>query len=198
MSLGARPLRAADRDMLRAWRNDPRVRHVSRTQREIAAEEHQQWFDRVLNERADQLVVVTVDDAPCGVAQLEQVDAANSTASWGCHLGRFDVPPYIGASLPLIGLGLGFGRFALRRMEALVLGCNTNMLGIHRRFKVPLEGVRRHGQRLDDGSTVDVHEFGVLADEWPALRERGLSMLPGDARRGLGHLLDNLAAGTLS
>ena len=192
MRLTARPPAPADLTVLLTWRNDPRVRNMSLSSREIDIEEHARWFDRMLAERSDQILVVEWDTEPVGVVQLEALDTAQATASWGCHLGEVEVPPGVGACLPLIGLGLGFGSWGLRRMSANVLGVNSNMLAMHRRFRIPEEGVRRQQVRRDDRKPVDVHEYGVLASEWPAVRERGLSLLPKQIRVDVVQILDGL------
>lgn len=189
--LTTRPPVAADTDMLLDWRNAPRVRAVSTSDREIGADEHAAWFGHLVAERSDQFVLVVWVGDPVGVVQLEALDLGARVSSWGCHLGRFDVPPGVGAALPLVGLALGFGRFGLRRMTAFVLGHNRNMRSMHRRLGIVEEGVRReHVERLD-GSTIDAHEYGVLAREWPDVRAHGVALIPSAVRASLETVLDS-------
>lgn len=191
--LTTRPPVAADRNMLLDWRNAPRVRGVSTNDRAITADEHAAWFGRLVADRSDQLVVVEWAGEPVGVVQLEALDLAARVSSWGCHLGRFDVPPGVGAALPMVGLGLGFGRFRLRRMTAVVLGHNRNMRSMHRRLGIVEEGVRREDVERADGSTVDAHEYGVLAREWPDVRAQGVALIPSAVRAPLETVLDSFA-----
>lgn len=187
-----RDLAASDRSALLEWRNQERVRRFTVSQSEIESHVHAAWFERALDERAGQILVAEVRGASVGVVQLEHLDPDQRRSSWGCHLGIAAVPPGVGAALAVIGLGLGFGRWNLRRMSAEVLGINSNMLGIHRRLRIPAEGIRREDVVLDDGQVCDVHEFGVLGPEWGDIRSRALTLLPRGVRADLDALLDEL------
>ena len=194
MTLGERPVGESDRWRLLEWRNAERVRAVSIDGAEIDEVTHSAWFDRLIAERPDEMIVVTWDAAPVGVVSLERVDRAQAVCSWGCHLGVPDVPPGVGAALPVIGLGFGFDGHGMRRMTAQVLGGNRNMLGIHRRLGVPIEGTLREHVRRDDGSISDVVLYGVLAPEWATLRETAANLFPRALRVDLDTLLDGFAA----
>lgn len=194
MTLSVRSIDPSDRERLLAWRNDPRVRAVSANDAPIEADEHDRWFELTLSERSDWLVLATWGDESVGVVQLTDVDVDDRTASWGCHLGVTEVPPGVGASLPLIGLALGFGRFGARRMVAEVLGHNRNMLSMHRRLAIPREGVRREAVRRSEGEFVDVVEFGVLHDEWPGILDASERLLPTQVRSGLAEVVAILGA----
>jgi RimJ/RimL family protein N-acetyltransferase len=176
--------------MLLEWRNSDRVRAVSIDGAVIARDTHSAWFDRLLAERADEVLIVSWNDSPVGVVSLERVDRPQAVCSWGCHLGVTDVPPGVGAVLPVIGLGFGFLAHGMRRMTAQVLGGNRNMLGIHRRLGVPIEGTLREHIRRDDGTTTDVVLFGVLESEWPTIRTTAHRLLPATLRNDLEVVLD--------
>lgn len=180
--LALRPLVADDCWRLHAWRCSERIRSVSVDDRPIAEEVHARWFERVMAERAGELRVVEWQGRPVGLVQLEHVDRGQATSAWGCYLGDTDVHPGVGAALPLLGLGLGFGTFGLRRMTAHVLDINTNMRSMHRRLRIPAEGVLRRHARRSDGSEVDVHAYGVHREEWPQLRDGALRLLPSRIR----------------
>ena len=194
MSLGARPVEEVDRWTLLEWRNSDRVRAVSIDAALISRDTHSAWFDRLLAERADEVLIVTRDGAPVGVVSLERVDRPQAVCSWGCHLGVTDVPPGVGAVLPVIGLGFGFDGHGMRRMTAQVLGGNRNMRGIHRRLGVPIEGTLRKHVRRDDGTTSDVVLYGVLAPEWETIRTTAAGLLPAALRGDLDLVLDRLVA----
>jgi hypothetical protein len=82
----------------------------------------------------------------------------------------------------------------MRRMTALVLASNRNMVGIHRRLGVPVEGtLREHVQRAD-ATTTDVITYGVLRDEWPTIRATAATLLPSSVRQGLAEVLDRFGA----
>jgi RimJ/RimL family protein N-acetyltransferase len=176
--LALRRLREDDRWTLFDWRDSERVRAVSLDSAPLQREGHSAWFDRTLVARRDEVLVVEWQGRSVGVVQLEALRRDQRISSWGCHLGETDVPPGLGAALPLLGLGYGFETFGLRRMHAQVLGHNTGMRSIHRRLGVPEEGVLRNHLLRPDGSEIDVHLYGVLREEWPDLRDRGLALFP--------------------
>ncbi len=62
---------AADCDALHAWRNDPQVRGVSRDTGEIELAAHQRWFDRVLAEPNQCLLVGEQAGKPVGVVRFD-------------------------------------------------------------------------------------------------------------------------------
>jgi RimJ/RimL family protein N-acetyltransferase len=194
MMLGVRPVDEIDRWRMLDWRNSERIRAVSIDGAVIDESTHSAWFDRVLAERGDEVLIVTVDEAPVGVVSLERVDRRQGVCSWGCHLGVTEVAPGVGAALPVIGLGFGFDGHAMRRMTAQVLAGNRNMLGIHRRLGVPIEGTLREHVRREDGTTSDVVTYGVLRSEWSAIRSMAASLLPTSVRADLHELLDGFGA----
>lgn len=67
---------AADCDALHAWRNDPRVRGVSRHTGEIDLAAHRAWFDRVLASPHQCLLVGEQDGEPVGVVRFDIDDDA--------------------------------------------------------------------------------------------------------------------------
>jgi UDP-4-amino-4,6-dideoxy-N-acetyl-beta-L-altrosamine N-acetyltransferase len=194
MILGARPVGETDRWRMLEWRNADRVRAVSIDGSVIDESTHSAWFDRLLAERADEVLIVTTDEVAVGVVSLERVDRRQGVCSWGCHLGVTEVAPGVGAALPVIGLGFGFDGHGMRRMTAQVLASNRNMVGIHRRLGVPIEGTLREHVRRDDATTTDVITYGVLQPEWSAIRATAASLLPASVRDGLADILDSFGA----
>ena len=180
--LALRRLREGDRWQLFEWRDSERIRAVSLDGAPLDRDLHSAWFDTRMTDRHDEVLVVEWRERPVGVVQLESFQPDQGISSWGCYLGETDGPPGLGAALPLLGMGYGFGTHGLRRMHAQVLGHNDRMRSIHRRIGLMEEGVLRRHLLRPDGTEVDVHLFGVLREEWPALLERGLSLFPTSLR----------------
>ena len=191
MSLAARPPSEDDRQRLLDWRNDERVRSMSVDSSPIDQAKHDAWFDRLLAQRSDEFLVVSWADEPVGVVQLEAMERDQLRCSWGCHLGSTAVPPGLGATLPIIGLGFGFDGHGMRRMYAQVLTSNRNMLGMHRRLKIPQEGQLRDHELRPDGQTVSVNLYGVQRHEWAEIRQQATALLPSAIGSSLNNLLDS-------
>jgi RimJ/RimL family protein N-acetyltransferase len=194
MTLGVRPADAGDLDRLHEWRNAERVRQVSLTDGPIDFATHEAWFARVLAEGRP-LFVAELDGVGVGVIRLDPNVDDPSVVEWSCHLGTAPVPPGFGAALPIVGIGLGF-RGGARRMVADVLGINRNMRSIHRRLGVPEEGVRRAHVVRASGEFVDLHQYGVLVEEWGPLLERALPMLPSRLRADVAAVAGTDASGS--
>jgi RimJ/RimL family protein N-acetyltransferase len=159
-----RRLREEDRWRLFEWRGADHIRAVSLDDRPLQRDSHAGWFDDTVENRPDEVLVVEWRERPVGVVQLESFEPDQGLSSWGCYLGETDVPPGLGAALPLLGLGYGFETHSLRRMHAQVLGHNARMRGIHRRIGIVEEGVLRRHLVRPDGTEVAEACRGVVAD----------------------------------
>lgn len=187
-----RDVQESDRDLLRSWRNQEHVRLVSNSERKIGKSEHDSWFSHVIGERSGEVVVACVETRPVGVVQIEGLDTVKGAAGWGVYLGETSGTFGIGAVLPVIGLSLGFDRWGLRRMHSQILSNNNNAAGIHRRLGISIEGVLREEALRSDGSVVDVILYGVLVEEWAAIHDRAMRLIPRGLRSDLAQALSNL------
>lgn len=186
-----RRLREEDRWRLLDWRNQDYVRAVSINSAPIGREGHSAWFDRALLNQRDSILIVEWKQRPVGVVRIETWDPQQRLGVWGCHLGELDVPPGLGAALPLLGVGHGFDRLGARKMHAVVLETNSNMLGIHRRLKLEQEGrFKRHVLR-EDGTEVDEIAFGIHESEWPEFKQKAVSLFPSAFRLEVETCLDS-------
>lgn len=181
-----------DAEMLLAWRNSDRVRSVSHDDDIVLLDTHLQWLERRLETGAHSIVVVEYRGEPAGVVRCDAVDRQAGTWSWSCNAADSVTAPGVGATLPVIGLGLGFGRLQATRMVAEVLASNKNMNGIHRRLGIPLIQVRNGGAERSGGTVVDVNEFCVVPDDWAAIRARISRLLPSALASSLNDALNNL------
>ena len=78
-------------------------------------------------------------------------------------------------------------------MYAQVLTSNRNMLGMHRRLKIPQEGQLRDHELRPDGQTVSVNLYGVQRHEWAEIRQQATALLPSAIGSSLNNLLDSFA-----
>ncbi len=81
-----RPATAAERDLVRGWRNHPDVRRVSLTQHEIGAAEHAAWWAATMADPARRVLIYERDGVPSGVVTFFALDAAARTGWWGYYL----------------------------------------------------------------------------------------------------------------
>lgn len=168
-----RPTAAADRDMVRLWRNRPAVRQVMFTSHEIGADEHAAWWQRVMASDRHRVLVVTHRDRDCGVVTfVHEADHPQAgTWTWGFYLDpeAFAHPlEQLRAWGGMEAASLHWARDALQARQILceVFSFNAAVLTLHRRH-----GFTECGryQRERDGQALDVVQ---LCRDLPAPADR--------------------------
>ena len=83
-----RPARETDVENLLAWRNQEVNRQVSTHQAPITAEEHATWWHAVQEDPARRVLVLEVDNSPCGVVTFFNLrsDGGRRRGAWGFYL----------------------------------------------------------------------------------------------------------------
>ena len=126
-----------DRERVLVWRNHPRVREVSLTAHEIAADEHALWWRLVQANPDRHLLIYHHGAVPAGVVLFAREEP--DVAVWSFYL---DVDG-LTARDELLGAWLGveresiayaFGELGVERIEGEVLADNAAVLALHRRF----------------------------------------------------------------
>ena len=83
---------SGDEAALLHWRNDDRIRHVSRSSGEISPQDHHSWLNRVLTDESRHLFVTEDEKGPTGVVRFDQ---SGSVAEVSIYL----VPERLGSGL---------------------------------------------------------------------------------------------------
>ena len=102
--------------------------------------------------------------------------AAYAPSVWG-------TPVNAATNLALLGHAFQDCEFGRVMLQTDVL--NTRMQGAIEKMGASREGVLRRHKRRADGTFRDSVVFSILADEWPAIRDRLTSRLPEPAPRAL-------------
>jgi UDP-4-amino-4,6-dideoxy-N-acetyl-beta-L-altrosamine N-acetyltransferase len=132
-------LRAAtekERDLIRRWRNHPRVRESSFVTRPIEAEEHLGWWEGVREGRR-QVLIFERAGIPAGVVQFGDIDRSESSAVWGFYLdieglGKELLPAWM--ELEGEALRYAFEVLGLQILRGETLVANTPVRALHKRF----------------------------------------------------------------
>ncbi|HEV7934317.1 MAG TPA: GNAT family N-acetyltransferase [Actinomadura sp.] len=142
-----RDAREGDREMIRQWRNHPKVRQASHTTHEIDEREHARWWSGVEADPARLVLIYELDGIPCGVVTFEH-DRTAAAALWGFYFDleglwqRGDMPR-ARAGLGPAALGHAFDALDLAVVRAEVLANNAGSLRLHREY-----GFVETGRRL--------------------------------------------------
>ena len=86
------------RELLRVWRNKPRVRAEMCFNEEISSEEHSLWLEKVLSSGStDKIRIAVLNRVPFGMVRLMDINYKNCSSDWGLYIGDEQ----------FLGLGLG-------------------------------------------------------------------------------------------
>ncbi|MBF0370537.1 MAG: GNAT family N-acetyltransferase [Magnetococcales bacterium] len=172
-----RPVQITDLDRSLPWRNDPEIRdNVLGYPGAVSREQEERWYQRILEERESNRLVLGVEDLSDGVLvgfiQLSDIDRHDRTAQLGLTIGEKSRQ---GRGLGREALGLmvdyAFDLLELNRIWIRVVAYNERALTLYRKMGFQDEGIlRQHAFRW--GSHHNVHLLGLMAAEW---REGGLS-----------------------
>lgn len=96
MQVHVRPAVAEDRELLFQWANDPLTRQMSLRTEPIRWEEHQRWFDRVINEPAILMLIAELWDsgrwAPIGQLRIDSEGVVSIALAPGYRGKRLALP----------------------------------------------------------------------------------------------------------
>jgi UDP-4-amino-4,6-dideoxy-N-acetyl-beta-L-altrosamine N-acetyltransferase len=154
----------SDLDLVRAWRNDPRIRRHMFTSHEIDASEHRRWFYSASRDASRLLLVFELAGVASGFVQFSD-DAGTGVADWGFYLAP-DAPRGTGLRMGQTALSYAFEHKRYQKVCGRALSDNESSRRLHLSLGFVQEGVQR-AQHFDGDSFHDVVLFGLLAQEWP-------------------------------
>jgi UDP-4-amino-4,6-dideoxy-N-acetyl-beta-L-altrosamine N-acetyltransferase len=140
-----------DQELVRRWRNHPRVRGASLTRHEISAEEHAAWWRRVRSDPDRQVLIHQHAGADCGVVTFV-LDRPGCSATWGFYLDVAGLETRAGLlpawfALERDAIAYAFEQLGLRRIGGETLASNTPVLELHERFG--FRQTRRYHREID-------------------------------------------------
>ncbi|NUR05492.1 MAG: GNAT family N-acetyltransferase [Nocardioidaceae bacterium] len=171
-----RTAREDDLTSMLEWRNQTTNREVSNHQGVITPEEHARWWSAVRDDPEREVLVLEIDNSPCGVVAFFNVrsDGVRRRGSWGFYLDH-DGLAENGAALVAWqvvmreALAHAFGALGLDVLEAEVLEHNAAVRSTNRRFGFVEGEVER---REVDGSPRSVVPVVLTAEDHAARTAR--------------------------
>lgn len=167
-SLTIRRLRSDDLELVLGWRNDPTIRSMMLSSREIALPEHLAWFDKASKSDSKALYIFSLDDVDAGFGQLGW-DKQSLVADWGFYASP-SAPKGTGTRICAKLLDAAFDELGLAKVGAQVLHFNQKSLALHKRLGFVQEGILR-SHHWDGATWQDLYCFGILKNEWPGSAE---------------------------
>jgi len=122
----------ADRERLRAWRNQAHIRQVSLNPDRISAKEHNAWFSRVLSRDDGVWTVFEHGGQPLG--HCNAIARPSGDWEWSFYIGQTDAPPGSGTRMMALLAEHLFHATDAPHVDGLVLRDNPRSHALHRRL----------------------------------------------------------------
>lgn len=178
-----RDVQLMDKEVIYKWRNSPEVAKYMFTDHHISWEEHDRWFQSVLNDPTRKYWIISAQGEDLGVANLADISLKNSRCHWAFYLAEVGTRCKGVGSLVEYGvLQYVFSTLGLNKLCGEVLAWNVGVLQLHRSFGFVQEGCYRQHIRKG-GQYVDVVSVAILRSEWEAKRPEVEARLQRNARR---------------
>lgn len=162
-TLSIRPVAPNDLDMIRGWRNDPKVASFMKSQHEITKDEHSRWFHKMAEVSTSYLMIVEEAGLPIGFVNFSGAEKAG-IAEWGFYASPL-AEKGSGSKIGKAALDFAFHELQLHKLCGEVLVFNHGSIRLHEKLGFAQEGIlRRHC--LVNGEYHDLVVFGILRDEW--------------------------------
>ncbi|WP_431893874.1 GNAT family N-acetyltransferase [Nonomuraea sp. bgisy101] len=134
-----RRVREHDLEVIRRWRNHPRVRAASLTTHEIGPDEHARWWAGVKGDPSREVLVYEHGGTPSGVVTFTGLGPGATSAAWGFYLDLEGLESSGELLRAWIGLERAaiehaFGPLGLATLRGEVLEDNESVRRLHRRF----------------------------------------------------------------
>ena len=144
----------ADIEMIRRWRNHPKVRRSSIFTAEITPDGHARWWASVNADPARRVLIYERSGEPCGVVLINDHDPVARTAEWGFFLDvaglerRGELLP---AWIELEGEAItyAFDELDVDEVGGRTLAWNEPVLALHRRFGFTVDPARAYRTTID-------------------------------------------------
>ena len=158
-------------EAVRQLRNLPEIRGSMYGDQVISEAEHADWLAGLQGDsRRKVFVVVEVSGEPVGAVSLTAIDRVHRRADWGFYMSPA-APRGLGTLALAVLLDHAFDDMSLDKINGEVIEGNDASLALHRKLGFRDEGRRRFHVRREAGR-LDVHLFGLTAEEWRVARER--------------------------
>lgn len=160
-------------EMLREWRNSPRIAQYMYSQEHISESQQLSWFKNLSSNASCRYFVCYVNGQPTGC--LSFTDITDSGCSWGCYVGEPDFWIGTGMAIEAAALDFALNYLKLQKITAEVLSENKPPQRLHKMFGYDFkteEPVLRSGSEF----TVKIYEY--TQESWLIKKSKILGKLP--------------------
>ena len=167
-----RPIKEIELEMIMNWRMMPEITKFMYTDPKLTLEGQKKWFAS-LRARDDVIYfMIEVDDTPCGILNITNIDYTNKRCSWGYYIALKEK-----RSLPL-ALALEwnlydyvFNVLGMNKLEGEIFSFNKGVLRIHQMCGSNIEGILKQ-HIFKNGKFFDVTVISILKETWLAIKDK--------------------------
>ena len=152
-----------DLALVHNWRNHPQISQFMLNEKPIAINEHNEWYERAIQDPLRVLLIFELDVRPSGFIQI-LMNQSMTMASWGFYKAP-SAPRGAGCELGKLGMEYAFLELGLNKLCGKVLKSNEVSIRFHKKLGFREEkGLRE--QWIDDNPQHPVLCFSLLRDDW--------------------------------
>jgi UDP-4-amino-4,6-dideoxy-N-acetyl-beta-L-altrosamine N-acetyltransferase len=164
--ISLREVQSSDKDRMRDWRNSENVRPYMYSDHVISAQEHAEWFEKMLLDDTKKYWIIELEKTPVGVVNLTNIDLNSKCCDWAFYI--FDPNTRgkgVGSFVEKSVLKYVFDDLSLEKLNCEVLETNPGVVKMHQKFGFVQEGFFRKAIRKKD-QLVGIHRLSMLREEY--------------------------------
>ena len=167
-----RKLRKDDLKTVMHWRMLPYVTRYMNTDPILTIKDQICWYDKMLSSNDLYYWIVHVDNAPCGVINLNDVDNINKRCSWGYYVAEKKFRSLrLAISLEMSLYNYAFEILNLNKVVGKSFCINKTVIKLHELCGCKTEGVLRQ-HIYKNGQYYDVCIQSMILDDWKIIRNK--------------------------
>ena len=171
-----RPLEREDAPLLEVFINDPEVTRTLSVYRPLNRQHEEEFIDGIAKSEHDIVLAIAlkVDDRMIGTTGLHRLNFTDRRAAFGISIGAKDEwNKGYGTEAARLIVRYGFETLNLNRISLLVFETNLRGIRAYEKAGFKREGVLRQAV-YRESRYVDVFAYGILKEEWVALKRRAM------------------------
>jgi len=170
-----KPVRFSDLELLRKWRNTPRISQNMYSSEHITTKQQEKWFESLIVDKTRKVFICLLNDTPVGTLYFSSIES--ESCEWGCYLGGEALLPGVGLILEASALNYAFKYLHVNTLMADVLSFNEPPKKMHKLFKYHDLGKYKTGI-IRDGIELEVNKYQYRQEDWNINKAGVYKILP--------------------
>tara|TARA_B100001113_G_scaffold313595_1_gene278723 strand:+ start:753 stop:1301 length:549 start_codon:yes stop_codon:yes gene_type:complete len=167
-----RQIRTVDKERIRKWRNNPDISKYLYSDHYITADEHDKWFNRIINDKTSKYWIIVCDDEDVGLVHLYNIDERNLRCHWAFYISSINARGKgVGSFVEYSVLHYVFDELNLNKLCCEVLEFNEPVVKMHKKFGFKEEGLF-YNHIIKNNKSQNVYCLAILRDEWNEMKPK--------------------------